>query len=140
MKRLGPRVHILSALRDLHWLPLNFRIRYKLCLIMHAAHNHRCPEYINRLVTSPASIPSRSRLRSATSNRYEVPKTQLNFWERAFTVAGPTAWNNRPKEITDICELDTFKSKLETYLFTMAFTNISFITLLNASGHIVVTS
>ena len=49
---------------------------------------------------------------------------RLKFGEWAFSVAGPTAWNNLPEEITDICELDTFKSKLKTYLFTMDFTNI----------------
>ena len=94
--------------------------------MMHAAHrpNHRCPEYISRLVTSTANIPSHSRLCSATSNRYEVPKTRLKFGERAFSVAGPTAWNNIPEEITDIREIDAFKSKLKTYLFTMAFLNI----------------
>ena len=77
MKRLGPRVHISSALRDLHWLPVNFCIMYKLFLMMHAAHNHRCLKYISKLVTLTASIPSCSRLRSATSNRYEVLKLLL---------------------------------------------------------------
>ena len=124
VKRLGPRVHISSALHDLHWPPVNFHITYKLWLIMHAAHNHRCPEYIRRLVTSTASILSRSRLRSATSNLYEVPKTGLKFGERAFSVVGPTPWNNLLEEITDIREINTLKSKLKTYLFTMAFTNI----------------
>ena len=119
MKRLGPRVHISSALRDLHWLPVNFRIMYKLCLMIQAAHNHRCPVYISRLVTSTVIIQSRSRLRSATSNRYEVPKTRLKFGKRAFSVAEPCAWNNLAEEITDICELDTFKSTLKTYLFRM---------------------
>ena len=124
VKRLGPRVHMSSALRDLHWLPVNFRIMYKRCLMLHAAHTHRCPEYISRLVTSTVSIPSRPRLRSATGNRYEAPKTRLQFGERAFSVAGPTTWNNLPKEITDICEIGTLKSKHKTHLFTMTFTNI----------------
>ena len=79
VKWLEPCVHISSALRNLHWLPVNFRVTYKLCLMMHAAHNHRCPKYISRLVTSTTSIPSRSRLLSAISNRYEVPKTRLKF-------------------------------------------------------------
>ena len=74
VKRFGPRVHISSTLLDLHWLPLNFRTMYKLCLKIHGEHNHCCQEYISRLVTSTASIPLRSKLRSATSNRYKVAK------------------------------------------------------------------
>ena len=36
VKRLGPRIRISSAFRDLHWLLVNFHIAYKLCLMMHA--------------------------------------------------------------------------------------------------------
>ena len=91
---------------------------------MQAAHNNRCPEYISRLLASTARIPSRSGLRSSTSNHYEIPKARPKFGERALSVAGPTAWNNLPEEITDNREIVTFKSKLKTYLFTMAFTSI----------------
>jgi len=31
---LGPRNHIAEGLRKLHWLPIEARIRYKLCLLM----------------------------------------------------------------------------------------------------------
>ena len=92
--------------------------------MMHAVHNHRCPKYIGRLVTLIASISSRSRLRSANSNRYEVPKTRLKFWEKSVLCCWTNGWNNRLEEITDIREIDTVKSKLTTYLFTMAFANI----------------
>ena len=91
---------------------------------MHAAHNHRWLQYIGRFVTSTANISSRSRLRSATSNRYEVPETRLKFGESAFSVTGPTAWNNLPEEITDNSEINTLQSKLKTCLFTMAFAKI----------------
>ena len=114
----GPLVHISSALRDLHWLPANFRIIIKLCLMMHTAHNHRCPVYIIKLVTSTASISSRSRLCLSIINRYEVPKTRRNLGESTFSVASPTAWNNLSEEIFDIREIYTFKSKLKTLLPT----------------------
>ena len=81
--------------------------------MIHTARNHRCPTYISRLVTFTASIPSRSRLRSATGNPYEVPKTRIKFWERAVSVAGPTACNNLPEEIADIREIDTLSQSLK---------------------------
>ena len=33
--RLGPRDHVSNAVHDLHWLPVQHRITYKLCLLMH---------------------------------------------------------------------------------------------------------
>jgi len=38
---LGPSDHIADGLRQLHWLPVEARIRYKLCLLMHMVHTGR---------------------------------------------------------------------------------------------------
>ena len=35
--RLGPRDHVIQTIRELHWLPVVYRIRYKLCVMIHAA-------------------------------------------------------------------------------------------------------
>ena len=40
---LHMRDHVTSTMRSLHWLPIKFRIRYKLCILMHAAVNNRSP-------------------------------------------------------------------------------------------------
>src|SRR5258706_4422925 len=37
---LKPRDHITDAMRTLHWLPLTFRIKFKLCVMMHASANN----------------------------------------------------------------------------------------------------
>jgi hypothetical protein len=42
--------HKTEVMSNLHWLPLTFRIKYKLCLMMHAAVNGHCPIYISELV------------------------------------------------------------------------------------------
>ena len=31
---LQPQDHVTSALQQLHWLPIHYRIQYKLCLLM----------------------------------------------------------------------------------------------------------
>jgi len=33
---------------------------------------------------------------SASNKRYEVQRTELKFRERAFSFAGPSAWNSLP--------------------------------------------
>ena len=35
---LLPRDHITPALMQLHWLPVQFRIKFKLCLLMYQIH------------------------------------------------------------------------------------------------------
>ena len=42
---LGYRNHVAPAMKELHWLPIAYRIKYKLCLMMHAAVNNRSPTY-----------------------------------------------------------------------------------------------
>ena len=61
---------------------------------MPASNNHRCPRYIPELLTATSSVISRSRPRSASSNHYKVPRIRLTFEDRAFSIAGPTAWNS----------------------------------------------
>jgi len=38
---LSLRDHVKPALKQLHWLPVEHRITYKLCLFMHVPHPHR---------------------------------------------------------------------------------------------------
>ena len=63
---------------------------------MHLVHVGRSPSYLSDLVTATAKIPSRSRLRSAASHRYELPSINLKFGERNFSFAGPAAWKALP--------------------------------------------
>ena len=75
--RLAPHDHVTVALRHLHWLPVQYRITYKLCLLMHLIHIHKAPSYLIDTVTRTASVSSRGRLRSASSSRYEQPRIRL---------------------------------------------------------------
>ena len=43
---LGYHDHVTPAMKELHWLPIAHCIKYKLCLMMHAAVHNRSLEYI----------------------------------------------------------------------------------------------
>jgi len=75
--------------------------------------NNRCPVY-------PCN-PVRRRLRSASSLDFTVPRTETKFGDRAFSVAGPTVWNNLLESIRSAETLASFKRKLKTYLFNISF-------------------
>ena len=66
--RLEPCDHVRNALRSLHWLPIQERITYWLCLLMHLVHNNRARSYLADSVTATANLSHRPRLRSASSS------------------------------------------------------------------------
>jgi hypothetical protein len=82
-----------DELHELHWLPIQQRVTFKLCVFMHLIHTGRNPSYLSELVTPTSSIASRSRLRSASSRRYEQAATRLELGEWSFAFAGLAAWN-----------------------------------------------
>src|SRR5664279_2812872 len=62
---LKMRDHVTPALRQLHWLPVHLRIKFKLCVMMHAIHTGQCPTYLADTVQATSVNPSRPGLRSA---------------------------------------------------------------------------
>jgi len=90
---LGPCDHIADGLCQLHCLPVEARIRYKLCLLIHMVHTGRCPPCLKNILHPVSSSSSRSGLRSATTAQYVKPRLRTGFSEHAFSFAGPTSWN-----------------------------------------------
>jgi len=110
---LGPHDHVTPALYELHWLPVEQRVTFKLCTLMHLIHTGCSPSYISELITSTSSITSRS--------RYEQPATCLKLDERSFAFAGPAAWNSLPTSLHEITNHKAFKRELKTVLFKRAY-------------------
>ena len=117
----GSRDHITPALKELHWLPVNQRITYKLCLMMHLIHTQRYPDYMRDLVSMTATSATRTGLRSASGLSYQRPRVRTKFGERAFSSSGPSAWNSLPIHLQTTTNTNTFKRLLKTYLFTTAY-------------------
>ena len=114
---LRPRDSISDGLRQLHWLPIESRIQFKLCLLMHLIHTGRCPSYISETVQLVADNAGRAGLRSASTSRYILPRLRTVFGERAFSFSGPKAWNALPVRFHSIESTDSFKKQLKTFLF-----------------------
>ena len=113
--------HVTPGLRQLHWLPIRWRIQYKLCSIMQSIHAGKSPVYMTECVRTVADSASRSGLRSANSSLYATPRLRTKFGERAFSYAGPSAWNSLPAEIRDDTDFSAFRSKLKTHFFNLAY-------------------
>ena len=114
---LKPTQHTSPGLRQLHWLPVTWRIKFKLCVLVYRAVHGSSPSYIMDLV-----IPSpNTSLRSCARGDLVVPRTKLRLGERAFGVAGPQEWNSLPPGIRTLPSIDLFKTELKTHFFKLAF-------------------
>jgi hypothetical protein len=118
---IGPRDHITEVMKQLHWLPIQQRITYKLCTLMHASVNNIAPDYITNILLPVSEVSGRSQLRSASNGLFVVPRTRTSIGSRAFSVAGPAAWNALPQPLRDIKSTDSFKNQLKTFLFKLHY-------------------
>jgi len=113
---------ITDMLASLHWLCSSERIQYKLATTVFLSLHCLAPPYLSDDLHRLVDIPSRRRLRSASSLQLDVPRThRRTVGDRAFAAAGPTLWNSLPHDITDCASLTSFCRKLKTFLFSISF-------------------
>ncbi len=110
--------HITPVLRSLHWLPVTFRIYFKVLLLVYKSLNSLGHKYIADMLTEYK--PNRP-LRSLGSSQLEIPRVHTKQGESAFSYYAARSWNQLPEEIRCAKTLATFKSRLKTYLFSCAF-------------------
>lgn len=111
--------HITPILKELHWIPVQQRIIFKILLITYKALNNLAPIYISNLLNKYDPV---RQLRSSSQYLLDVPSSNLkSYGDRAFSVCAPRLWNDLPYEIKCSFSIDSFKSKLKTYLFRKAF-------------------
>ena len=111
--------HITQTRKDLHWLPAEQRIQFKILLLTHKALNGYAPEYLADILT--LYVPSKS-LRSEDRLNLEKPLCRREgFGKRAFARAAPTLWNDLPLKLKKSTSVDSFKSGLKLHLFKLAY-------------------
>lgn len=111
--------HITPVLKELHWLPVGYRIQFKILVLTWRALHDMAPPYIKDLLT--LHIPARS-LRSENKMMLKVPKSRtVTYGDRCFSKAAPVLWNSLPLTVRQADTLGSFKSRLKTYFFGLAF-------------------
>ena len=112
--------HVTPSLIQLHWLPVCWRIDFKLCTIMHTVHTGRCLAYL-QLIHTVSSTTTCPGLHSAVSTDYVVPQPRTKFGERAFSYTGPVALNSLPVHVGEEMDFYRFKRLLKTHTFNLAY-------------------
>lgn len=108
--------HITPVLKDLHWLPIQYRIKYKIQTHTYKALHEQSPVYIRNLLN--IYTPRRTLRSQNDSSTLEVPKSRnVSLGDRSFAVAAPRLWNSLPSGIRDAPSLYSFKRSLKTHYF-----------------------
>ena len=91
--------HVTPLLINLHWLPVQERIKFKILIITFKALHGQTPPYICNLLKP--SCPARA-LRSSNQNLLYKPVFNLKtYGGRSFSIAAPTLWNKLPTTINN---------------------------------------
>ena len=112
--------HITSTLRDdLHWLPVDKRIEFKLCLLVFKCQHQMAPPYLASMCVQLSTDTRRRQLRSAARNDLLTPRTRTaSYGPRSFAVSGPMCWNSLPPQLKSTpLTLQQFCDRLKTVLF-----------------------
>ena len=113
--------HITPTLEELHWLPITYRIDYKVSLLTHQCLYGNAPPYLKELLTPKTCERT---LRSSGDNLLTEVKWKLATMDkRAFSVMAPTLWNALPAHLRAPQTVEVFKKQLKTHLFKKAFPN-----------------
>ena len=105
-------------MKKLHWLPIEKRIKFKICLYVYKCLNNCGPIYLaNSLIKK--SLPSIGPVtRSAMDTTLlVVPSRKKHVGDKSFSVAGPSLWNTLPRNIREAKTVTSFKKLLKSHLF-----------------------
>ena len=91
--------HITPTLVNLHWLPVTYRVNFKIAMLAHKCIYGNAPEYLKDLIKVKST--TRYNLRSDGEMLLEdySARSKKTLGDRTFKVAAPRIWNILPKDI-----------------------------------------
>ena len=114
--RVGKREHVTPLLHQLHWLPVDKRIIFKILMLVYKCLYYNSPTYLCTLMAQRISRPG---LRSSSDTSIlQIPRFNTSFGENAFMSCAPKLWNALPLPIRQAPSLESFKKYLKTHLFS----------------------
>ena len=126
LTRSPRREHITPVLKQLHWLKVRERIRYKILILTHKAFYANAPPYLCSLVVKREGVVSTR----SSQDGYLLCKPPISrdcsntFLERSFLYAAPHEWNSLEKGVR-ISEFNAFKKAIKTVLFIQCYPGLN---------------
>ena len=101
--------HVTPLLVNLHWLPIQCIIQFKILMMTFKVLRGEAPSYLCDLITP--YVPTRT-LRSQNKLLSHQPRFRLkNYGRRAFKTSAPCLWNDLPYNIKKLRHLSPLLSK-----------------------------
>ena len=116
--RRGKCEHITPALKELHWLPVQYRVTFKTAALVYSTKNTGQPAYLRQLLQDYEPVRT---LRSSSKNLICKSTVGTSLASRGFRHSATSAWNNLPGNIRHAKTCHIFKRTLKTHLFKLAF-------------------
>ena len=111
--------HITPILFELHWLPVSFRINYKIAVITFKCLHGLAPLYLSELIEE--YHPTRT-LRSSSQKLLKKKVVKFEkLGKKSFAFSAPEVWNSLPFYLRNEPSLEVFKKNLKTLYFKEAF-------------------
>ena len=107
--------HITPILKDLHWLPVVCRIKYKMLLLIFKCMKQLAPDYLANLLKK--RIASRAKKSATDRHLLETKRTHLvTAGGRSFAHVAPKLWNELPYSLRASNSLVSFKKLLDLFI------------------------
>ena len=113
-----PFTRSVPLLRSLNWLPVKFRILFKISWLTYKMLHGKQPVYLHCMLGR--SLPSHS-LRSSKGIGLSLPRVKTNTGARAFQSCTPSLWNKPPLCVGSAISVAAFKNHLKTHIIDLAF-------------------
>ena len=99
--------HVTPLLRELHWLPVEQRIVFKILLLVFKFFQKSLPVYL----TESLHVSERGQY------MLKIPRTSTPYGDRAFSCCAPRLWNALPTHIRSSPSMTYFRAHAKHHLF-----------------------
>ena len=118
--------HIIPQLNKLHWLPVRYRVQFKIGLITYKILTQGQPVYLRGLIhpytsfrNTRRSTPKLKFLHTPTFD-HRVHKSIKHF-SNSFSHYAPAFWNSFPLHVRNNPSVASFRKHLKIHLFSSSF-------------------
>jgi hypothetical protein len=116
--RQGKLDRITPVLKELHWLPIDKRIEFKLATLSYNIRSTGQPFYLRELVSDYQPVRT---LRSSSKHLLTANVAVTALASRGFRHSAVATWNSLPVSIRGSSNIDVFKRSIKTHLFNTAY-------------------
>ena len=106
--RTHQRDHITPVLKELHWLLVSSRMKYKVLVLAYKCVHRQAPSYLSRLLKTQCRD---ERTRGAKEIRLYQPTSKKAIGTCALQVAAPELWNKLPAKVRMATSLESYKTQ-----------------------------